>query len=184
MPTPCIGSIKARAIAQSADGQGLRLHNRRPGRDRDRARRSLGDEGTITQGLLLKAEMGKRSCDPRDAEIAKRVRALRLQRGLSQSELGEVLGVTFQQVQKYERGTNRISAGRLYRIADLLDVPVSFFYEGYDGRGGDPGLQSIGVEFGFLQTNGAVRLARAYSRIAHGGVRQKLLLLAESLAGE
>ena len=132
----------------------------------------------------LKAETGKRGRDPCDIEIAKRVRALRLQRGLSQTELGEVLDVTFQQVQKYERGTNRISAGRLHRIADVLDVPVSFFYEGLDGRGSQPSLQSVAVEFGFLQTDGAIRLVRAYSRIAQGSVRQKLLLLAESLAGE
>jgi transcriptional regulator with XRE-family HTH domain len=132
----------------------------------------------------LKAEIGKRSCDPRDTDIAKRVRALRLRRGLSQTELGEILGVTFQQVQKYERGTNRISAGRLDRIAEVLDVPVSFFYEGFDGPWSQPDLQSADVEFGFLQTGGAMRLARAYSRIPHGGVRQKLLLLAESLAGE
>ena len=72
----------------------------------------------------MKAEIEKRSRDPRDIDIAKRVRALRLQRGLSQTELGEVLGVTFQQVQKYERGTNRISAGRLYRIAGVLEVPI------------------------------------------------------------
>jgi transcriptional regulator with XRE-family HTH domain len=128
--------------------------------------------------------MGNRGRDARDIEIAKRVRALRLQRGLSQIELGEVLGVTFQQVQKYERGTNRIAAGRLYRIAEVLDVPVTFFYEGFDGRGGEPSLQSVGVEFAFLQTGGAMRLARAYSRITHGGVRQRLLLLAESLADE
>jgi transcriptional regulator with XRE-family HTH domain len=131
-----------------------------------------------------KAEMGKRSRDPCDTEIAKRVRALRLQRGLSQTELGEVLGVTFQQVQKYERGTNRISAGRLYRIADVLDVPVSFFYDGFDERGSELGRGSVGVEFDFLQTGGAMRLVRAFTRIKDNGIRQKLLLLTESLAGE
>jgi transcriptional regulator with XRE-family HTH domain len=121
--------------------------------------------------------MGKRNRDPRDTDIANRVRALRLQRSLSQTELGKALGVTFQQVQKYERGTNRISAGRLYRIAEVLDVPVAFFYEGFDGRGRE-------TDFAFLQTSGAMRLVRAYARITNGGVRQKLLLLTESLAGE
>jgi transcriptional regulator with XRE-family HTH domain len=131
-----------------------------------------------------KAEMGQRSRDPRDADIAKRVRALRLQRGLSQTELGDDLGVTFQQVQKYERGTNRISAGRLFRIAEVLDVPVSFFYAGFETNGGSAGRRDIDAEFGFLQTSGAMRLVRAYSRITHSGIRQKLLLLTESLAGE
>ena len=128
--------------------------------------------------------MGKRSREPGDTEIAKRVRALRLERGLSQTELGEVLGVTFQQVQKYERGTNRISASRLYRIADVLEVPVGFFYDGLDGRGDDQAGGFVGVEFDFLQTGGAMRLVRAYTRIQDSGIRQKLLLLTESLAGE
>jgi transcriptional regulator with XRE-family HTH domain len=81
--------------------------------------------------------MGKRSGDPRDADIARRVRALRLQRGLSQSALGSALGVTFQQVQKYESGTNRISAGRLYRIAQVLDAPIPFFYASDEERRGE-----------------------------------------------
>src|SRR5215831_1117075 len=79
--------------------------------------------------------MPRRSRDPRDMEIAKRVRALRLRRGISQTELGGVLDVTFQQVQKYETGTNRISAGRLQQIAEVLDVPVTYFYAGSGGNG-------------------------------------------------
>src|SRR5262245_65111905 len=79
--------------------------------------------------------MPRRSRDPRDLEVAKRVRALRLQRGISQTELGGVLDVTFQQVQKYETGTNRISAGRLQQIAEVLDVPVTYFYAGLDDNG-------------------------------------------------
>jgi transcriptional regulator with XRE-family HTH domain len=149
-----------------------------------RASAAAGGRLLDFQDCRSKAEMGKRIRDPRDTEIAKRVRALRLERGLSQTELGEVLGVTFQQVQKYERGTNRISAGRLYRIAEVLDVPVSFFYEGFDGRGSERGLHSTDIEFGFLQTSGAMRLIRAYSRITDSGIRQKLLLLTEQLADE
>ena len=81
--------------------------------------------------------MPRRSRDPRDLEVAKRVRALRLQRGISQTELGGVLDVTFQQVQKYETGTNRISAGRLQQIAEVLDVPVTYFYAGIDEPNGN-----------------------------------------------
>ena len=128
--------------------------------------------------------MRKRSRDPRDAEIAKRVRALRLQRGLSQTELGQVIGVTFQQVQKYERGTNRISAGRLHRIAETFEVPVAFFYTDIAGRNGDAGPSTVAVEFDFLQTEGAIRLARAYSRIKNARIRLQLLKLAEELAGD
>ena len=128
--------------------------------------------------------MGKRGRDPRDAEIAKRVRALRLRRGLSQSELGTALGVTFQQVQKYERGTNRISASRLYRIAEALDAPIPFFYAGYDACPSEPGLHPGGAESDFLQTSRAMRLVRAYSRIADRDTQLTLLRLTESLAVE
>src|SRR6266516_1633414 len=106
--------------------------------------------------------MGKRSRDPSDTEIAKRVRALRLQRGLRQTERGEVLGVTFQQVQKYERGTNRISAGRLYRIAGVLDVPITFFYTGFDDSKGKRDSDPVGIELDYLQTDDVMRLVRSY----------------------
>src|SRR5947207_9793403 len=76
---------------------------------------------------------GKRDRNEIDVEVAKRLRALRLQRHLSQTDLSQALGVTFQQVQKYERGTNRISAGRLCRIAEVLDVPVAFFFADLGG---------------------------------------------------
>jgi transcriptional regulator with XRE-family HTH domain len=125
-----------------------------------------------------------RRSDPRDAEIAKRLRALRLQRGLSQSELGNVIGVTFQQVQKYERGANRISASRLQRIAEMFDVPVTFFYSDLELPPGGPSSAPTTVEFDFLQTAGALRLVRAYSRINNAGIRLKLLKLAEHLGGE
>jgi transcriptional regulator with XRE-family HTH domain len=127
--------------------------------------------------------MNPRGGDPLDAEIGKRVRTLRLQRGLSQSELGGLISVTFQQVQKYEKGTNRISAGRLQRIAEVLSVPVAFFFEGADDSRKQP-KSSVDVEFSFLQTEGALRLARAYARIKEPGVRLQLLRLTEAIAGD
>jgi len=142
--------------------------------------------------------MPRRSRDPRDLEVAKRVRALRLQRGVSQTELGGVLDVTFQQVQKYETGTNRISAGRLQQIAEVLDVPVTYFYAGTEGNGTEHnGIEGNGAadampaspppfegEFDLLQSTHAIRLVRAYSRITDRGVRLKLLKLAECIASE
>ena len=80
-----------------------------------------------------RAAMKPRRGDPNDMEIGTRVRTLRLQRGWSQTELGKALNVTFQQIQKYEKGTNRISAGRLQRISEVLNVPVTFFYSGLEG---------------------------------------------------
>ena len=128
-------------------------------------------------------DVKKRSRDPRDAEIAKRVRALRLQRGMSQTALGNALGVTFQQVQKYEKSRNRISAGRLQKIAEIFDVPVAFFYTGVDSPLDQPNAEPVEVDFDFLQSRESVRLVRAYSRIKDGDVRLQLLKLAESLAG-
>lgn len=74
--------------------------------------------------------MPKKSGNPVDAIVGKRIRARRVEVRMTQETLGKVLGVTFQQVQKYEFGTNRVSAGRLYEIGTVLKVPVSYFYEG------------------------------------------------------
>ena len=126
--------------------------------------------------------MGNRRRDPIDQEIAKRVRALRLQRRLSQTELGNALGVTFQQVQKYERGSNRISAGRLLRIARVLGVPIAFFFADFEERARDAG--AVAIDFSFLQSADAMRMMHAYARIADGGIRTSLMRLAEILAGQ
>jgi transcriptional regulator with XRE-family HTH domain len=128
--------------------------------------------------------MSKRSGDPRDAEIGKRVRALRLHRGLSQTELGNELEITFQQVQKYEKGTNRISAGRLQKIGEVLNVPITFFFKGDEEEGTKSGSTPADVNFDFLQTDNAMRLVRAYSRIKQRGIQLKLLRLTESIAGK
>src|ERR1043165_4214420 len=82
----------------------------------------------------------KRRAGAEDVEIGRKIRALRLERGLSQSGLADGIGLTFQQVQKYEKGTNRVSAGRLQKIADILNTPVTFFYGsfGVQGKKRDP----------------------------------------------
>ncbi len=128
--------------------------------------------------------MSPRSRNSRDEEIAKRVRALRLQRGLSQSQLSSVLAVTPQQVQKYEKGTDRISAGRLQQIAEVLQAPVAFFYEGDAVANGTPHLPLLALDFDFLQSGEAMRLVRAYAQIPNRSVRLHLLRLAESMVGE
>src|SRR2546423_10826023 len=102
----------------------------------------------------------KRRATAEDIEIGSKIRALRLQRGLSQSGLAQGIDLTFQQVQKYEKGTNRVSAGRLQRIADLLNTPVTFFYGGMsaNAKRKDQGDSSLVL----LQSKGAIRLLRAY----------------------
>jgi transcriptional regulator with XRE-family HTH domain len=72
--------------------------------------------------------MPRRRCGPLDQQIGANICALRMRTGLSQAALGERIGVTFQQIQKYERGTNRISASLLFRVSQILDVPIEYFF--------------------------------------------------------
>src|SRR5262249_2977257 len=110
----------------------------------------------------------------------------RLLLGMSQEKLGDELGVTFQQVQKYERGANRIGASRLYRVSKVLQVPVGFFFEGLDGApatGFAEGDQTPLVD-DFINSPDGGALGAAFARIREPSVRRKLLELARTLSGE
>jgi transcriptional regulator with XRE-family HTH domain len=120
-----------------------------------------------------------KSTNSDDIEVGQRIRARRMAKGMSQTELGNLLGVTFQQVQKYEKGVNRIGAGRLVRIAGSLDVPVSFFFGGTDA-----GSEDTRAILGFLDTSYSLRLLRAFSRIPPGSVQRAVVDLVESIAPE
>jgi len=111
--------------------------------------------------------------------------------GMSQERLGEALGLTFQQVQKYERGANRISASRLYQIGRVLDVPVSFFYEELPAESAEDGVGIMPSGFGDSATPFAhdpfsrretLELVRAYYRIADPRVRRRLFDLIKAVA--
>src|SRR5437868_7888755 len=119
----------------------------------------------------------KRRAGAEDLEIGRKIRALRLERGLSQSGLADGIDLTFQQLQKYEKGTNRVSAGRLQRIADILNTPVMFFY---DGMGTGPKKDPRKSGLALVQTKGAVRLLRAYGAIGSRTTKYALVVLAES----
>ena len=121
----------------------------------------------------------KRRAGAEDVEIGRKIRALRLERGLSQSKLADGIGLTFQQVQKYEMGTNRVSVGRLQRIADTLNIPVTFFFGAVGAR--TRKRETSDPVLAFLQTKGAVRLVRAYSEISSRATKYALVVLAESL---
>ncbi len=121
----------------------------------------------------------KRRAGAEDVEIGRKIRALRLERGLSQSGLAEGIGLTFQQVQNYEKGTNRVSAGRLQRIAEMLNTPVTFFYGGMSPR--TKKREASDPDFAFMQTRGAVRLMRSYADISSRSTKYALVVLAESL---
>jgi transcriptional regulator with XRE-family HTH domain len=120
---------------------------------------------------------GSRKTDPYDREIALRVRTLRLSRRMSQNDVGERLGITFQQVQKYENGANRIGAGRLQRIAEIFEVPVAALF-GASRREGRAGVDP----FEGLRTPGAVQLLEAYGRIGDRVIRRAFLRFAEQVA--
>ena len=121
-----------------------------------------------------------RRADARDGEVGRRVRSRRLECRLSQTALADKVGVTFQQVQKYEKGVNRIGAGRLQRIAEALDVPITFFFDGSNGASHTgSGSESI---FGLMQSSGAVRIVKAFHKIKGRKNRQVLVEMAEALA--
>ncbi|GEP10021.1 helix-turn-helix domain-containing protein [Methylobacterium gnaphalii] len=115
-----------------------------------------------------------------DRLVGLRITALRKARGLSQTALGTAVGVTFQQVQKYEKGQNRVGAGRLREIARLLEVPVSAFFEDDDVSGEVEG-RSHDV-FGFLSAQGAIEVLRAYASIEDDDLRRDLLALVRTAA--
>jgi transcriptional regulator with XRE-family HTH domain len=123
--------------------------------------------------------MSKRSCDPQDMEVGRRIRARRLAKQMSQTGLAMQLGLTFQQVQKYEKGTNRVGAGRLQRIAEILDAPITYFYSVAD----QPASNTTDI-LGFVDNARTLRLIRAYSRIGDLQLQHALLELTEQIAGE
>lgn len=124
--------------------------------------------------------MKKKGPSLRDAEVGRRVRSLRIQRGMSQTALGDSLDLTFQQIQKYENGTNRISAGRLQQVSEILKVPVSTFFD-RPAPNGDSSKQPL---LEFVDTAAALRLLQAYDRIESSAVRSALVKLAETFAAE
>jgi transcriptional regulator with XRE-family HTH domain len=111
----------------------------------------------------------------------------RLMLGLSQTQLGEALGVTFQQVQKYEKGTNRVSASRLQRISEILQVEVPFFFEGMphvpgqrDALSGAPSPQFVSD---YLATSDGLNLTKAFVEIPSASLRRSIVNLVEAIAG-
>jgi transcriptional regulator with XRE-family HTH domain len=123
--------------------------------------------------------MATRKSGPLDAMVGARIRMLRVNRGVSQTVLAERIGVTFQQVQKYERGANRVGASRLAQIASVLDVSVGEFFE--SSRAGPPGLNS---PVHLLAEPGAWRVLKAYARTPSPRVRSCIAKLVESIADQ
>ncbi|MDF3061895.1 MAG: helix-turn-helix protein [Microvirga sp.] len=122
--------------------------------------------------------------NPVDKHVGSRVRMRRMLIGMSQEKLGEALGITFQQIQKYEKGTNRIGASRLHHIARVLGVTVDFFYEGAPELGKVEGFAeaSSGAYIAdFLATSEGLELVRAFATIKDPKVRRRIVELAKAL---
>lgn len=132
--------------------------------------------------------MPKKQANPVDARVGHRVRLRRMLMGMSQERLGERLGLTFQQVQKYEKGVNRIGAGRLFEIAGILSVPVSFFYEDAEAAlTATPGFaedDESGSVMEFIASGEGLQLTLAFMRIKDAKVRRRILDLVRELSDE
>jgi transcriptional regulator with XRE-family HTH domain len=132
-----------------------------------------------------------RRANPIDAHVGSRVRLRRMLLGMSQEKLAEKLGLTFQQVQKYEKGVNRIGASRLFELAQLLGVRVDFFYEDAPSLEGGvavaPGFADQGGEnyiVDFLNSREGLELNRAFTRIGDAKVRRSVIDLVKSIASD
>jgi transcriptional regulator with XRE-family HTH domain len=139
-------------------------------------------------GATHEITMAKKSPNPIDTHVGKRVRMRRKMLGMSQGKLADALGLTFQQVQKYEKGTNRISASRLQHIASILQVPIPFFFEGAptlpEQAYGLDEAPSPAYVSDFLATSDGLALTKAFMRIQSAKLRRCIADLVEQIAGE
>ena len=131
--------------------------------------------------------MAKKVPNPIDKHVGARVRMRRMMLSMSQEKLGNALSLTFQQIQKYEKGANRIGASRLQQIAQILQVPVSFFFEGTPHApghaGGMSGAPSPAYVSDFLATSDGLSLTKAFMRIKSSKLRRRIVDLVEQIAG-
>ena len=133
------------------------------------------------------AMANKKQPNPIDIHVGSRVRLRRMMLGMSQEKLGEALGITFQQIQKYEKGTNRIGASRLQHIAVVLTVPVSFFFEDAPGTPNEAtGLAENSRDYvvDFLSSSEGVQLNKAFVRIKDAKLRRRIIDLVRAAAGD
>jgi transcriptional regulator with XRE-family HTH domain len=141
--------------------------------------------------IMENKRMTKKAPNPIDKHVGSRVRMRRMMLGMSQEKLGDALALTFQQVQKYEKGTNRIGASRLQQISQILQVPVAFFFEGAphltDGSMVSDALvaaPSPTYVSDFLATSDGLSLTKAFMRIPDPKLRRRIVDLVQQIAGD
>jgi transcriptional regulator with XRE-family HTH domain len=137
----------------------------------------------------MKEKENKKKPNPTDIHVGSRIRMRRNMLGMSQEKLGESLGITFQQIQKYEKGTNRVGASRLQAIASILDVPVSFFFA--DAPGSESSTltgmsegKAASFVVDFVNSGEGLQLNRAFARITDSKIRRRIIDLVKALAAE
>jgi transcriptional regulator with XRE-family HTH domain len=123
---------------------------------------------------------GKQRGGPVDAVVGRTIRVLRLQRRVSQSALGKTIGVSFQQIQKYENGSNRVGASRLVQIAQALQVPLDSLFQRVDGA--RPRKDVVEDPLALLSDGQTMRVARAFSGISNSRIRVAIVMLVETIA--
>jgi transcriptional regulator with XRE-family HTH domain len=133
--------------------------------------------------MKVAAVAGPKEPQPIDRHVGARIRHKRMMLGISQEALGDALGVTFQQVQKYEKGMNRVGASRLQAIANFLEVPVSYFFDGAGGQSQRTTSASKDQVLDLIATREGIRLNRAFASIKDARVRAKIVSMLEALAG-
>lgn len=131
----------------------------------------------------------KKKPNPIDTHVGSRIRMRRNMLGMSQEKLGENLGITFQQVQKYEKGANRVGASRLQAIASIMNVPVAFFFEDAPGQPTSPGGgfaedHEIDPVIAFSNSAEGLQLNRAFVKIGDAKVRRRIIDLVKSLGAD
>jgi transcriptional regulator with XRE-family HTH domain len=151
-------------------------------------RKVAGKRTPPTDGTDGEATTPRKNGNPIDQHVGARVRMRRLLLGMSQEKLGTALSLTFQQVQKYEKGTNRIGASRLQHIAKVLGVPPAFFFDGATSEVGDSAIYGVAEQAGanyvadFLGTTEGLTLNRAFARITDARIRRRVVDLVVSIA--
>jgi len=126
----------------------------------------------------------KKQANPIDGQVGNRVRLRRMLIGMSQERLGELLGLTFQQVQKYEKGVNRIGAGRLFEVSRILGVPIDYFYEGVSNQlgGGFAESEASPPVMEFVSSGEGLQLSLAFMKIKDPKLRKRVLDLVKQMA--
>lgn len=130
--------------------------------------------------------MAKKQANPIDAQVGNRVRLRRMLIGMSQERLGELLGLTFQQVQKYEKGVNRIGAGRLFEVSRILGVGIDYFYEGVNSQlaGGFSENGTSPPVMEFVSSGEGLQLSLAFMKIKDPKLRKRVLDLVKQMSEE